>query len=307
LSKRCHITIATLATERLSREEIAELWAEFWQTNKQIEHLARKFEPIEEIYATYFGMSLLPIEVRNAVKAGVKKDLEEKNWYKAYKSFVEACDNCQVYTPHAAAFFIFEPVCRILEQNDIDSAYLLYTFSEIHKIIWSRINIKEPESDITQDELEAVEEINIILEQAGIPYEVFASVTKIADTLNPKLTRLFEAANNDFSRDGDQAVLFPPLIILIGRPSQNDITPFIFLNSTQEYEDNLSPFERVVYDSLRQQLGKNCGIVCALAYKGKPCCGRKELLLRLYERLPEEDKSNYEQPNCDLIRQGKRI
>ena len=296
LSKHGHMTLATLATASLSREGIAELWTRFWKIHKKIEHLAKKFKPVEEIFATYFGMHFLPTDVRNAVKASVKKDLEANNWYEAYESFVDACDNCQVYASHAAAFFIIEPVFRILEQNDIDGADLLYKFSEIHKIIWSCVNIKEPESAITQDEIEAVEKINIILEQAGIPYEVFDSATEIAETLNPQINLLCEAARNDFSRDGDQAILFPPLAILIGRPPHNDITPFIFIDPTEEYEDNLSPYERVVYESLWQQLIHDCGFVCPLAYKGKPCCGFKKELRRLYERLPTEARKQFTLP-----------
>jgi hypothetical protein len=65
LSERLHTTLYTLATKkRLSQQKISQLWEEFQQTNEQFVNLARKFELIEEIYATYTAMTVLPPEVR---------------------------------------------------------------------------------------------------------------------------------------------------------------------------------------------------------------------------------------------------
>ncbi|MGI0023526.1 MAG: hypothetical protein ACREA4_00095 [Nitrososphaera sp.] len=111
LSKQAHKTMDRLTTEELSSEQIADQWAQFVKINNKIFYLVKKFEPIEEIIATYIGMRLLPTEVRNAVATSVQEALRAEDWYTAYTSFAGACDNCQVFTPRTAAFTIFEFVC----------------------------------------------------------------------------------------------------------------------------------------------------------------------------------------------------
>src|SRR5207244_4343440 len=103
--------------------------------------------------------------------------------------------------------------------------------------------------------------------------------------------------------DRGLVLLCAPTIRLVGKLSSHEITPFILsLGFQKEDKDKLSPPIRIFCESLRQQLSKPCGIVCPLAYKGQVCCGRKEELQRLHDRLPEENKGNYEKPNCDLVR-----
>src|SRR5262249_33085891 len=54
LAYNSHITLWALAMfEELSAEEIGELWERFEKTRERIDDLAQKFEPIEEIFATY--------------------------------------------------------------------------------------------------------------------------------------------------------------------------------------------------------------------------------------------------------------
>jgi hypothetical protein len=65
------------------------------------------------------------------------------------------------------------------------------------------------------------------------------------------------------------------------------------------------PQIRLALESLRQQLSQLCSkkvvkIVCPYAAFRKRCCGLKEGIQRLYERLPEDVKRNFEMPNCDL-------
>jgi hypothetical protein len=306
LSIRAHETLDRIATEKLTRKQTAGLWAQFVQTNEQITHLTQKFEPIEEIFATYIGLRYSPTEVRNKIEAFVKHTLEEKNWDTAYQSFEETCDTCQVSTPQRAAFVIFARVCLMLEQVDIDSAYLLDKVSEIYKIIWSHMKIKGQENHINQDalEMEAIKKTNSILEQAGIPIEVFYSVYT-ADLFNPQLRRLYESSNNNFSPDEDQTLLFnplSPLVFLFGRVSRKEIIAHVCDVASQQVFNNT--YARIFYESQSQQLRRHCGIVCAFAYnnRGGPCCGLKYKLHRLYECLPKEDKKYFKEPNCDLIR-----
>ena len=104
--------------------------------------------------------------------------------------------------------------------QDLCAAYLsqkpgttvLDKVSEMYKIIWSYMKIKEQENNINQHELEmeTIEKVDIILEQAGIPIEVFYSVYT-RDLFNPQLRRLYESSNSNFSPDKDQTLLFNPL------------------------------------------------------------------------------------------------
>jgi hypothetical protein len=309
LAKQAHKTLYTLATKRLSRAQIVRLWKEFAQTNKQIVRLAQKLEPIEEIFATYLAMCLLPTEGRTQVREAIDTWLKEEKWDKAYEAFVEACANYR-NSLLVSPLFVFEAVCRMLEQVDIDGAELLCTFAKIRKVVWSHIKIIKQEHGSNLDEFklegmaesEAAEEINRILEHAGIPPEAYWSA--IDNMENHIFKRIYEAVTKgSLLSDEELGILFAPFIKLEGQSSSGEITPLIFsLGFQKEDKDKLSPSIRVFCESLRQQLTKPCGIVCAFAYKEQACCGRKELLLSLSRRLPEEDKSNYEEPNCDSIR-----
>jgi hypothetical protein len=62
LAKQAHKTLDTLATKELDRERIDKLWAQFWETNNQLKSMIQKFEPLEEIFATYVGLRLLPAD-----------------------------------------------------------------------------------------------------------------------------------------------------------------------------------------------------------------------------------------------------
>jgi hypothetical protein len=196
----------------------------------------------------------------------------------------------------------------MLDQIDIDTTDLLYTLSKICKIMMPCINMTQ-RTDINKDALataerEAIKKIDSMLEHANISCEVFWSTFNIAME-NPLAKRIAEGVINDFSvSDEDKTLLFAPIVTLIGQPSRKGIAAYVFNfdSKLQEDEENLSPTNRIFYESLCQQLRRRCGIVCAFAYKGKPCCGAKERLLTLYKRLPREERTHFKSPNCDSIR-----
>lgn len=309
LSKRIHKTLHTLATKSLSPKQIARLWEEFARSIEQSVRFADKFRPIEEIFATYIGLRLLPTEARDKVEASITPWLESKNWNKAYVAFGKACANYR-YSPVGLYISVFSVACRVLEQVDIDGAELLCTLAKIREVVSSHIKIITQEHGSNLDvfkledmaERDAAEETNQILEQADIPREVYWSAIEMEKTSIYR--RLSKSLTNRFSLSNEELEVFcAPVIYLKGKLSSGEITPLIFsFDCPKKDQDTLSPSIRVFCESLCQQLSKPCGIVCPSAYEGKPCCGKKRLLQRLYERLPEEDKSNYEQPNCDLIR-----
>jgi hypothetical protein len=327
LSEFSQGVLFALATFRLPPEQIPELWEKFQENNAEIQRLAQKFEPVEEIFATYVGLRFSPIAVRNKVIPLIKAELEKRNWAEAYEMFAEVCDNFG--SPFDTAFLIYEPVCRMIERLDyrgidIDSMKLLCTFMEIQILIWSNsFKIQENENDV--DELkveeileieavaqkEAAEEINHILEQARIPQDIYWAVSSmVREKVISQLKHLQEAIFNDgVSHKERKDHQHCARITLIGRPSQKEIA--IFVNYCEEEYKRLpykmSPFDRIFFESLRQQLCQFCDeegvtIVCpyALAYKGK-CCGRKEALLRLYELLPQEARKRFTLPDCARV------
>jgi hypothetical protein len=295
LSEAIHRTLRVFVlTEKLPGEWIEKFWAQFVQINTLLVYATQKFEPIEEIFATALGIRLLPTNVRNAVKPIAYEELRKRNWGKAYKAFAEACDKYKGAW-RRAAFLIFETVCRISNKIAIDSVEIIYSISEIYKLILPstirNTKIQEQYSALYQEELDVLEgevnkKIESILKRAGIPDDVFWSTINEATDVLEK--------NSSYGQDQS--------ITLIGRPSLKEIIAVIRDNLQQVYEDKLSPPERTFYESIRQQLSQLCGIVCPFASHGKPCCGLKEELWRLYRRLPEEDRKQFKEPHCDLIR-----
>jgi hypothetical protein len=309
-----HKTLDILMSYPLSSAEITEQWSRFWESNSYVGGLAKKFEPIEESFANYIALHFLPAELRNSVEKSLEEQLKEKHWYTAYKAYVEACDDSLcLYHPVGAAFVVFDTACQILEQINIESTKLLCELAKIRKIIrscaekihqesGSKLNKIEME---TPAEREAAKQIDEILERAGIPQEVYwSAVVMEKNSLNRRLSRSMISMINNFTLGEEELrIFFAPIIKLVGKPALQEITPVILsVGLPQEDDGNLSHLIRVLCESLRQQLTKRCGFVCAFARKGQPCCGLKEAHLTLLDRLPEEEKKYFSPPKCDAFR-----
>jgi hypothetical protein len=404
--------LSTLMTDREKpKDEVIEVWEFFEQANSNLIYLAKKFEPIEEIFAVYLGMLFLPPTVRETILERIEQALIKRKWFKAYEAFAKACDACQVNSPSGAAMAISEMVCRFLERIDISvisATSVIEAVTANFQIAWEMIKKEEEGETLTQEEKDALEKnLTKTIEQAGIPLEV-AELVYESSTSMPNLERIADAIENNLSRPEDKE-LFPPVIMLIGRLSKHDVTPFVYPTPTEEdmsemwdlrlmsitatkdlldvgrnliiiafvgtdlhirifdaggkkvidkteselisgdiltaLKKRLNPFpdgsslskedkqeiirnatsiaghtssefssyEKIVLDSLRQQLALffavahqrltlPCSLVCPYAFKGKPCCGLKEELSVLYNRLPEEVRAQVIPPNCDLIR-----
>ncbi|HEX3036954.1 MAG TPA: hypothetical protein VHT73_17845 [Thermodesulfobacteriota bacterium] len=278
LSKRTHNNLHRLATEKgLSHEEIAELWVEFWQTNERIQHLVQKFEPIEEIFATYIGLRYLPLNIRNTVKLMVKEVMEERHWYTAYEAFTEVCDNTSA-EPLGAACAILDIACRLIEPLDIDGLDVLNAY------------LKQWDDRLSDSEREA------LFDTLGVPDEVIQSIEKTCDDR----IEMFNAMDKEARKTMTQAILLQaclnPPVVLIGHHADNYITPVVYKERGEE--GDLSPANKVRYESLRQQLSKRSGIVCPTAYlhESKDYCGWTERLQRLFDRLPEEKRRHLTRP-----------
>jgi hypothetical protein len=99
--------------------------------------------------------------------------------------------------------------------------------------------------------------------------------------IKPKnLERLSDAIAHNFSRPEDKDLL-PPIVMLLGRLSKHEITPFIFPEPAEEDTNKLSLYEKIFLESMRQQLARffaiahkrlmlPCNLVCPFAWKGKP-------------------------------------
>jgi hypothetical protein len=290
----------------ISPDEVTQTWKFFEQAHSNLIYLAQKFEPIEEIFAVYVGMLFLPSSVREAITDDIQQALKKKNWYEAYETFAKACDACQVNTPFGAALLISELTCRLLEHIGTSATSMVEAVTAYNKIGWEIIK-KEEEETLTQGEKDALEESMIeTLEHAGVPLEV---IGLIHESGMPNLERVSDAIEHDFSRPEDKDVL-PPAIMLIGRLSRHEVTPFIYPKPT---ESTPYDYRDILLDSMRQQLARffaiarqqltlPCNLVCPFAFKRKLCCGAKEKLSMLYNRLPEEVRAQVLPPNCDLIR-----
>jgi hypothetical protein len=294
----------------ISLYEALESWKLFESAHSNLINLAKKFEPIEEIFAVYLGMIFLPSTVRETILDKIEQALSKRNWFKAYEVFAKACDTCQVYPPIGAAVSIAEMVCRLLEHIDTNATSVIEAVVSNFQICW-KIKQKETEGEsLTDEDEDAADEIlTKTLEEAGIPLEV-AELIHGSDS--PHLERLSDAIEHNFSRPEDKDVL-SPIIMLIGFLSKHQITPFIFPQPTEEDPNGLTLYEKIFFDSIRQQLAHSfaitrqkltlpCNLICPFAFKGQRCCGSKEELSMLYNRLPEEVRTQVIPPNCDLIR-----
>jgi hypothetical protein len=317
LEQAAHIHSALnklMINPEISSDEVTQTWRFFERENSKLLNLAKKFEPIEEIFAVYLGMLFLPSAVRETLLEKIEQALIKRSWFKAYEVFAKACDTCQANTPIGAALAISEMVCRLLEHIDtsvISATSVIEAVTTNFQITWQIIEKETRGETLTQEEKGAVDESLIkTLEEAGIPHEVIDLVHESGTSKN--LERLSYAIEHNFSRPEDKDIL-PPVIMLIGRLSKHQVVPFIFPEPTEEDQNGLSLYEKILLDSMRQQLARffasarqkltlSCNLVCPFAWKDRPCCGSKEKLSMLYNRLPEEVRAQVIPPNCDLIR-----
>jgi hypothetical protein len=207
--------------------------------------------------------------------------------------------------------------------NGIDignnAANLLHNFVEILKIIWSNIEDIEiiwldiEDSDYNRDKLleslrlaekKSAPQINRILEKANIPEEIYWFVSEVMhEEVIPKNVRTKEAAlgailNNNSSHKEDEewhAMGCYPKITLIGSEIDQSVL-FVYLTQCKYYNEAYV-YVRIFFESIRQQLHHRCGIVCPYGFMNK-CCGRSEMLKRIYELLPDEEKKYFSEPDC---------
>jgi hypothetical protein len=330
-----------LATCRLNSELTSELWKKFRMCDASIKELAQKFEPVEEIFATYYGLRFSPIEVRSAVEPLIKLEMEKRGWDKAYQSFTTQCDDTFTY---GEAIVIYNYVCRMIERFyyqgvDIDVANLLCTFIEIRKFIFSYIDtsleilefLKQADDNLLElagkeifkieaiAEKGAAKQINRILGQAGIPKDIYWTVSaEMRDVVMPKWSHNYQTIilQNDFSQENRCDQRHWARITLLGRPSRKVIDVYGchcgHEDKLEQLNDNtvrirLSPTSRIFFESIRQQLCQLSGkkrvkLVCPFAIEDKrSCCGRKIALQNIFEELPEEDKVRFTLPDCACL------
>jgi hypothetical protein len=147
----------------------------------------------------------------------------------------------------------------------------------------------------------AGEVINRLLDDADIPRKLYWAVSEtVRDRRKERSTLVTEALrNNDFS-DLRHKLVGCGSIVLIGSPADELISPCV-RPCEHEEKDKLSAYERIFFESLAEQiLMKSCLLVCpnGSINDRKECCGRREWLERLYERLPEKYKKHITVPNC---------
>jgi hypothetical protein len=329
-------TVAVL--EDLSAEQIDELWERFETTRERINDIVEKFEPIEEIFATYVGLRFLPVDVRNNVEPLVKEKLRERNWDKVYDFFAKLCDHSE--EPQGAALSISEIACLVLLHVDVDALVLLRTFLNIHCVIWSNIyktlgiieqkDANAPDRFGWEDafelealaESEAAEKINLLLDDAHIPRELYWSASQaLRARRKDRMMLLSEAIrDNDVAELGHRLNGCAPKIRMIGSLEKKFISFCIETCKHVETEENKLPYlEIIFYESLAEQLlhnkwlqresasgderaghSPNSSFVCPFGSREnrKECCGRWEKFEMLYKRLPEKYRKHMTLPKC---------
>jgi hypothetical protein len=297
-----HALNLLITTPKVPPDDIIRFWKVFEKENNRLIYIVQRFEPIEEIFATYIGLRHSPPEVRRAVEDEIEQKLREQNLYELYKAFAEACDTCQVNTPLGAAYMIMEMKSRILKDVKLNIASVLDTMILVSKSIWQSIERKiEKKGDLDQTEKDTLEEeITNHLEHAGIPVDIVESIAEADAGIPSNLNPLLAAIAHSFSRAEDLD-LIPPLVLLTGLVSRSEVTPFIYPKPTNK-DITLSLIEKIFLESIRQQLSQHCGLFCPFAQKGKHCCNRRRKLRRIWYCLPDEDRAHFIPPDCDLIR-----
>jgi hypothetical protein len=323
LAYNSQMTLGALAVlEELPTEKIDELWEQFETIRGYIDELVKKFEPIEEIFATYVGLRLLPVDTRNKVEPLIKEELIKRGWDKVYEAFAKQCDTFA--DPLEMAIFICEPACRVLLQVHMDGLELLSIFLKIHRIIGLSIDvilerIEEKDANALDElgvedflelaacaESEVADVINLLLDDAHIPQELYWSASQALRDRRKERAKLITEAfrNNDLSDLVHKLSGCAPKITLIGSPA-NEFISFSVKSCGHEETDKLSPYARIFYESLAEQIQKESGsLVCpygSVEFR-KKCCGRGEELKRLYERLPEKNRKHITLPNCVRVR-----
>jgi hypothetical protein len=157
-------------------------------------------------------------------------------------------------------------------------------------------------------ERKAAAQINRILEHAGIPKELYWFVSAVMqEEVIPKFINRSEAIlkkailkkDNTYKKVHKHGYGCDPQITLIGYRTNIQGRPYItpvFTTNCEVKNINYTDM-RFVLESLRQQIVNSCGIVCPYGFMEK-CCGRREMLKRIYEFIPEAYKKDIRAPDC---------
>ena len=281
-SMQVHQIINSLMKSEGSNTKL-QLWTEFVLANARLEALVHKFEPIEEIFANYLALEIIPVDNRGSIEKELEQKLKEKGLYDAFNAFSDACEigktngfgdaPCEVYNTWC---IIYDKTRFTLLESTMKAAYI------------SKCVFRNEEGEL----------LNVLDQTLSLTYQLGNKEWEVMKN------RLLLAIVNKFSRPEDKAI-FPPYILLIGM--KDGIMPvFGSMFPSEQLANGIAT--EIFLESIRQQLHRECGLHCPYApinlkdnsrqiglkvmeqrglhcphiSNGNTCCGRSEALWNLY-------------------------
>jgi hypothetical protein len=275
---------------QLSDRDLRQLWTEFFTTNTNLWQSVQKFEVVEETVANLYAQLLVADEVRGAVSSELSKAIVKEGYF---------------------GFFVLFSKDLLTRNGGFDQAFVLMELFTIY---------------LDNPEIKAV--INELFRLLGDPYRLagmpefirnetdlqrtFPSFLDAAQTHKDMLNEISDPDLDD--ADKWISSRFPALEPVVSdlqefrRTSQT--YPIIFLrgsgNSVSVQIDDVNNNsisesavkEKCFWESLRQQISKVCGLTCPYKFDGMPCCGREDLMGKLWHRLQPGYRRALKRPTC---------
>jgi hypothetical protein len=253
---------------QLSPTDLRQLWTEFFNKNKILVQLVQKFEIIEEIVANLYGITLLE-SVNERVLEKLNQAIHNMGYYSLYLDFSKVC------------------------QNNPDR---ILPLMEIFTILIDWLLDPDKALNLSIDYLTTIERSDISLSLDDIDDWMTAKIQK------PQLERCLTVVKHLRRMPG-----IWPHIILTGTGSRgypNCVKRIYSDDFPQMVGDVLLDWE-YFWESIRQQIsrfnrvkGLSCPFRTFKHNHNLPCCGRKDLILNLWIRLPKQLRTTLLPPIC---------
>ena len=254
-----HGLLETIATTpQLMPRDLRNLWNEFFAANDNFVRLVQKFEVIEEIVANQQGLWNLAPEVRSAVVGELLKAIQNKGYWSLFSTFL--MDGCRSNPNRALPLMELITILHDRFNMSLDEALL--------KSIAALDNMVGLDASLSLDEVD-----EWITAKAPLIEPILGAVKELRRTSKslPRIT---------LTRRGNKADL--------------EVHPIPTIDSISVEVILWHGF----WESLRQQIGKVCGLTCPYKRDGLPCCGRSSYLENLWTRLPKQYQVALSPPTC---------
>ncbi len=258
--------------QELSSVGCEKLWQRFFHENRLLVELVNRFRAIEEVFANFFALGNVADDLRGTILRQVHDAMARGGIDQLYIRMAELAGQTGYY------------------DGDIMTQARMILLMELTAVVLAHTRNVNPHEavEIAVAAWDAREPL-----LAGDPGALAPRIRRICPDWGTNLIEeVWTAGIQQFAGDLQRWHAEHPRIALMD-----------FRGELLVISDERAGLGKEIsfWESVRQQVSQACGLSCPYAAESKPYCGRAELLVKLWRRLPDKYRSEMASPACTTI------